>query len=203
LDNQRGVKSLPKNATIIAGPNGVGKTTFAKRYLDIRRSFYVSADEIALKLNLDDVQKVRVQAGKLFFQNIKTAVDSGQNLLIEVTLAGRSFQRIVDLLKQAHYTVYIIFIFLESPELCVDHIHERVTSGGHDVPKEDIIRRFYRSITNFWQIYKNMADMWSIYSNSSNRFYEVAAGAKDQVNIYDNELFKLFLNNVGEINDER
>jgi predicted ABC-type ATPase len=71
-------------------------------------------------------------------------------------------------------------------------------SGGHDVPEEDTVRRFYRSITNFWQIYKNMADMWSIYSNSSNHFCKVAVGEKDQVNIYDNELFDLFMNNVGD-----
>lgn len=188
---------MPKNAVIIAGPNGVGKTTFAKRYLDIRRSEYISADEIALGLNPDDVKKVRVQAGKLFFQNIKTVVNRGQDLLIEVTLAGRSFQRMVDFLKQAHYTVHIIFIFLESSDLCVARVRERVAGGGHDVPREDIVRRFYRSIANFWRIYKNMADMWSIYSNSSNRFYEVAAGAKNQVNVYDNSLFDLFMNNVG------
>ena len=187
---------MPKNATIIAGPNGVGKTTFAKTYLNIRSFEYISADDIALGLNPDDVNKVRVQAGKLFFQNIEVAVSRGQDLLIEVTLAGRSFQRILDFLKQAHYTIYIVFIFLDSSELCINRIRQRVMSGGHDVPMEDIVRRFYRSITNFWQIYKNMADIWSIYSNSSNRFCEVAAGARDRINIYDDSLFELFMNNV-------
>ena len=190
-----------RNATIIAGPNGVGKTTFAKTYLDIRSSEYISADEIAVGLNPDDVKKVRVQAGKLFFRNIKTAVDKGQDLLIEVTLAGLSFQRILDFLKQEHYTIHIVFIFLESEDLCVGRVRERVMNGGHDVPEEDIVRRFYRSITNFWQIYKNMADMWSIYSNSSNRFYEVALGEKEQVAIYDNELFESFMNNVRGIDN--
>ena len=193
---------MPKNATVIAGPNGVGKTTFAERYLNIRNSEYISADRIAFGLNPNDIKKVRVQAGKLFFQNIKTVVDRGQDLLIEVTLAGRGFQRIFDFLKQAHYTVYIVFIFLESSELCVARVHERVTGGGHDVPEEDIVRRFYRSITNFWKIYKNMADIWSIYSNSSNHFYEIAAGVKNQVNIYDNSLFELFMNNVRGIDNE-
>ena len=139
----------------------------------------------------------------MFFQNIKAVVQKGQDLLIEVTLSGRSFQRILDFLKQANYTIYIVFIFLESSDLCIDRIHQRVMNGGHDVPQEDIVRRFYRSINNFWQTYKNIADIWSIYSNSGNRFYRVAVGEKDSVTIYDNELFTLFMNNVSGVDYEQ
>jgi predicted ABC-type ATPase len=65
-----------------------------------------------------------------------------------------------------------------------------------DVPEEDIMRRFYRSMVNFWRIYKNISDTWILYSNSGNLFYEVAIGEKEQVNICDSSLFELFLENV-------
>ena len=68
-----------KNAIIVAGPNGVGKTTFAEKYLDVHALEYISADKIALKLNPEDPSKVRVLAGKLFFQEIETVVLSAGN----------------------------------------------------------------------------------------------------------------------------
>lgn len=131
----------------------------------------------------DNPSRVRIQAGKLFFQKIKTVVSDGKDLLIEVTLAGRGFRRTIRRLKQADYTVHIIFIFLRTPDLCVNRIRGRVAHGGHDVPEEDITRRFYRSMVNFWRIYKKLADTWDIYSNSGNHFHKVAVGEKDQVDV--------------------
>jgi len=191
-----------KNAIIVAGPNGAGKTTFAEKYLDVRELEYVSADKIAFKLNPEEPSRIRVQAGKLFFQEIETVVEKGEDLLIEVTLAGLGFQRTVHRMKQAGYTVHLIFIFLKSPDLCVNRVRERVAQGGHNVPEEDITRRFYRSMVNFWQIYKNIVDTWILYSNSGNLFYEVAIGEKEQVNIYDSSLFELFLDTEGGLNHE-
>lgn len=203
-----------KNAIIIAGPNGAGKTTFAEKYLDVycqRNSSdlgefpnqknsieYVSADKIALRLNPNNPSKVRIQAGKAFFQEIENSVDKGKDLLIEVTLSGRGFQRILHNLKQKGYELHIVFIFLKSPELCINRVRGRVTYGGHDVPEEDIRRRFYRSMVNFWRIYKSIADTWDIYSNSGNHFHKVAVGEKDQVDVRDDSLFRLFLDNVKE-----
>jgi len=167
-----------KNAIIVAGPNGAGKTTFAEKYLDVHALEYISADKIALKLNPEEPSKVRVQAGKLFFQGIEIAVESGRDLLIEVTLSGRGFRRTLHRLKQAGYAVHLIFIFLNSPDLCVNRVRERVAQGGHGVPEEDITRRFYRSITNFWRIYKDIVDTWNIYSNFGADFHRVAVGEK-------------------------
>ena len=187
-----------KNAIIVAGPNGAGKTTFAEKYLDVRELEYVSADKIAFKLNPEEPSRIRVQAGKLFFQEIETVVEKGEDLLIEVTLAGFGFRRTVHRLKQAGYTVHLIFIFLKSPDLCVNRVRERVAQGGHNVPEEDITRRFYRSINNFWRTYKNIADTWNIYSNFGADFHRVAVGEKEQINICDSSLFELFLDNVKE-----
>ena len=58
---------------IIAGPNGSGKTTFASEYLrDSEISEYISADAIAERLvsDLADLDSVKLQAGRLFFEEI-------------------------------------------------------------------------------------------------------------------------------------
>jgi len=45
-------------------------------------------------------------------------------------------------------------------------IASRVRQGGHNVPKEDVIRRFGRSWTNFVRVYRPLADDWWVYDNS-------------------------------------
>jgi len=52
---------------IIAGPNGVGKTTFADRYLpdEARQLEFVNADLIARGLSPYDPEASAVQAGKI------------------------------------------------------------------------------------------------------------------------------------------
>ena len=58
--------------TIIAGPNGSGKTTFASEYLRNSNAEYISADAIAEKLTStpEDFEKVKIQAGRMFFDEI-------------------------------------------------------------------------------------------------------------------------------------
>lgn len=88
--------------------------------------------------------------------------------------------------------IEIVFIFVESPEVSIARIKERVKKGGHFVPDEDVRRRFDRGKKNFWQIYKNLADSWSLFYNSEGSFNQVAIGEKDDIFVIDQELFDKF-----------
>jgi predicted ABC-type ATPase len=46
--------------------------------------------------------------------------------------------------KAAGYQVLLVFVGLADPELCVRRVSQRVLSGGHDVPRQKIIDRYYR-----------------------------------------------------------
>lgn len=60
----------------------------------------------------------------------------------------------------------IIFLKLKDPKLAMERVAFRVRQGGHQVPKEDIKRRFVRGWTNFVQLYRPLADEWAVYDNS-------------------------------------
>lgn len=69
---------MSKNAIIVSGPNGSGKTTFATEYLrstDITE--YISADAIAEQLvsTPEEFSRVRIQAGRLFFEKIQDIIE--------------------------------------------------------------------------------------------------------------------------------
>lgn len=54
--------------------------------------------------------------------------------------------------------------------MCENRIKIRVLNGGHDIPKEDIIRRFYRSKENFWNLYKDIVDEWNLFYNGLSEY---------------------------------
>lgn len=189
---------MSKNAVIIAGPNGAGKTTFVSEYLPVSGAEYISADAIAATMvsTPGEFDRIRIRAGRSFLEEIQRLIQAEANLVIEVTLAGRGFQRIIRELKSTGYTVTIVFVFLKSPEVCIARVRNRVMAGGHDVPEEDIIRRFYRSKRNFWRFYKDLVNEWGLFYNSGDSIQQVAAGEGNQFTVTDTEIFELFLGDI-------
>lgn len=187
-------KSGPKNKLIVVGgPNGSGKTTLAREILDEQDYEYISADDIAYEMAPDHPASVKIQAGKIFFEKLNQAVVDQKNILIESTLSGKS---LIALLKKFrtdyNYSISVVFIFLTNPQVCVERIAIRVKKGGHHVPKEDIYRRFGRSVVNFWDVYKELADHWHLYYTSEDFFQEVARKQGKNKYVLDEALFVIF-----------
>ena len=74
--------------------------------------------------------------------------------------------------------------------ICVLHVVKtRVKEGGHYIPDEDVRRRYYRSLKNFWNSYKKCVDDWILYYNGPEKSVLVALGEKDKVDIKDESLY--------------
>ena len=181
-----------KEIVIIAGGNGVGKTTFARAFLQEYDYEFLNADEIAKSLSAENPSEKKISAGKLFFQKLNEVVEQNKSLLIESTLSGRYLQKFIERVQKQDYQITIIFLFVESTEILIERIAERVKKGGHFVPDEDVKRRFMRGKQNFWKTYRNFATRWSLVYNSDRNFQEVAFGEKDEFLIADENLFQIF-----------
>jgi len=71
---------------------------------------------------------------------------------IETTLATRSYTRLIKRAQSEGYKVSLIYFWLNSPELAVNRVLQRVNEGGHNVPLDVIYRRYQAGINNLFQI---------------------------------------------------
>ncbi len=183
---------MSKEIVIVAGGNGVGKTTFARAFLQEYDYEFLNADEIAKSLSSQNPAGKKISAGKLFFQKLDETVAQNKSLLIESTLSGRYLEKFIGNLRGKNYQITIIFLYAESPEILIKRIVERVKKGGHYVPDQDVRRRFVRGKQNFWETYKNLADKWLLYYNMKDNFQLVAIGEKENLVFIDEDLFEKF-----------
>lgn len=87
----------------------------------------------------------------------------------------------------------IVYTFVDSPSDCLARIQSRVQNGGHPVPDEDVIRRFYRSKYNFWNKYAPLANHWVLYDNGGTEISLTAAKkGNDEVEIVSENLYTTF-----------
>lgn len=187
---------MSKNLTIISGANGSGKTTLAKTLTAQYDLNFINADEIAKEIDPNNKTGGELAAGRVFFRRINKQIELGKSFAIESTLSGLYLKRLISQVKERGYNVELIYIFLQNPEVCIERIHERVLKGGHFVPREAVIRRYYRSKNNFWNIYRYLVNSWYLVYNSELNFHEFCFGSREEFSISSQNIFQEFMENI-------
>lgn len=178
---------------IIGGANGSGKTTLAREFVLVDKIDYLGADEIARELNPNNPENEAISAARLFSQRLEDYLTNRKSVLVESTLSGLSLRKHLATAKTQDFEITILFVYLDSPELCIERVAARVAKGGHHVPDQDIRRRFKRANINFWNVYKNLADDWSLFYNSSGKISQIAEGVLENIAILDEKEYQRWL----------
>ena len=190
-----------KELIVVAGPNGAGKSTFVASFLSDNAWPYLCADVIATEFQHLDRMSQQIAAGREFLLRMEKQLAGEEKFIIETTLSGRTLRGYLRRAQAAGFSITITFIFLDSPGTSVARVRARVRGGGHDVPEEDIRRRFTRSCANFWHLYRGIADQWVVVYNAGNGFVEVAFGIPGEFAVSDEDLFGRFLELAEEDGD--
>ena len=169
---------MDKSLYIISGCNGAGKTTASYTVLPeiLQCKEFVNADEIAKGLSPFNPESVAIEAGRLMLQRIEDLLNQDATFSIETTLATKSYVNLIRRARDKGYRVHLIFFWLESPELAIQRVAERVSKGGHNIPLDVIQRRYVAGIRNLFNFFMEEVDLWMIYDNSHNPRTFIAKG---------------------------
>jgi predicted ABC-type ATPase len=187
------MKQNNKQLYIISGCNGAGKTTASYTVLPevLHCKEFVNADEIARGLSPFNPDGMAIEAGRLMLKRIDELMGENATFSIETTLSSRSYAQLVHRAHDAGYKVTLIYFWLNSPELAISRVRQRVKEGGHNIPEDVIRRRYVSGIHNLFNIYMTSVDYWLIADNSqkNGRVLIAEGGLHTATNIYDVESY--------------
>ena len=153
---------------IISGCNGAGKTTASFTILPevLGCEEFLNADEIARGLSPFHPEGVAREAGRIMLARADQLFASGTTFAFETTLASRSHAARIRKARELGYEVILIFFWLDSEQLAIERVAQRVREGGHNIPTTSIRRRYRRGLINLFRLYLPAVDHWQVFNNS-------------------------------------
>jgi predicted ABC-type ATPase len=179
---------------IIAGPNGSGKTTFAREFLPsfVKCVEFINADYLAEGLSPFAPEQAAIRAGRLMLARIHELAVAGKSFGFETTLAGKSYVNLLKDLKTKGYQIHLYFLWLPKVSIALERVAQRVRKGGHDIPEDVVRRRFKAGTRNLFSVYKPLLDSWSIWDASENPPRKIAAETSGRLIVHNRKVYNEF-----------
>ncbi|MGN7293522.1 zeta toxin family protein [Rhizobium sp. SAFR-030] len=149
--------------SLLTGPNGAGKSTLYS-LIDLPGAF-INADEIAARISPANPELAAVQAGREVLRMIDEMFAHRRSFVYETTLSSHQSIKVISRARQSGYKTQIVFIALQSAELHIQRVRDRVAKGGHHIPDETIRRRFEMSLEKL-PLAVPYCDELAIFNNS-------------------------------------
>lgn len=137
---------------IIAGPNGSGKSSaYTETDFDIEKQsiWIINPDLLTSQIqtaeNLD-LNEANLLAVTRLEKWLDATLDVHRTVGVETVLSTEKYRRLVTKSKLLGFQFWLIYIVLASPDLNIERVKIRVRKGGHHVPRDKIISRYYRSL---------------------------------------------------------
>lgn len=139
--------------TIIGGVNGCGKSSLTG----------------ALKAERSDLGTV-LDGDRP--STIDECLEKGVSFTQETTLSGTRTERTIRRAKDLGYTIRLYYIGLDTVEESLGRIQNRVAKGGHNIPREDVERRFSTRFADVLRVLPYCDE--ARFFDNDNGFVEVA-----------------------------
>ena len=158
-----------KEIFLFAGPNGSGKSTIVNDFVQAKKCpvYYICPDN-----NLDEKLKnnrtAYIKAMQIAELQRYKAVAENKSFSFESVFSTTAKLDFLKYAKQQGYTITAVYIVTRSPQINIQRIRERVLHGGHDVPKNKIISRYYKSLKLMHDCFV-VADNFSLFDNSAKK----------------------------------
>ena len=163
--------------TIIGGVNGVGKSSLSG-VLSAESSdlgIIIDTDRITAELGGD-----RIKGGKTAISLIDSCLEKGVNFTQETTLSGVRTLKTIKRARERDYFIRLYYVGVSSSDESIRRIRNRVEKGGHNIPTEDVQRRYSKRFEDLARVLPYCNEV-RFFDNEKGQFKNrtrVAAGAE-------------------------
>lgn len=156
---------------IIAGPNGSGKSSAYRNTefeLEGRTIWIVNPDLLAAEIRQKEglpLEDANLEAVRRIEHWLDASISVHKSVGVETVLSTDKYRKLVDKARGLGFSVWLIYVVLDTVERNIERVRLRVSRGGHDVPEEKIRSRRERSLQQFpW--FLDRADAAWVFDNS-------------------------------------
>ena len=147
---------------------------------------------------VEDISYLKVNDNKLIFTDImvnsyyasvcadfirRKLCEAQKSFTFETVMSSSDKIEFLKYAKESGYRIYLYFIATKDPLLNISRVENRVAKGGHTVPKDKIVNRYYRSLENLSEAIK-YSDRAYIFDNSNHErtwICEITDGTKVEI----------------------
>lgn len=165
---------------VMAGPNGSGKSTITQ-YFD-KIGIYTNADDMVMSTGMDN-ETAAILADKSRYKSIEQKED----FTFETVLSSEYKIKLLEKAKQEGYFIKCIFVLTATPNINISRVEVRVATGGHNVDKQKIKERYYKSLKNIKKLL-DICDIMHVYDNTTEPI-RIIRKHKDKLSIFPNEIW--------------
>lgn len=160
---------IMNNYVIVAGADGTGKSSLrgVLEGQNVLLGHIIDADAIAKENNFDNIK-----AGKKAIEEINYCLENNLSFTQETTLAGYRTVRTIKQARKQGYYITMYYVGLSSMEESIDRIINRVRKGGHNIPIDDVKRRYEKRISSLSRVIPLCDEV--IFYDNENGFIKVA-----------------------------
>lgn len=174
---------------ILAGGNGAGKSTFYRTRLKQHDVEFVNADQIERGFEPGSIEAPSYAAATLARERYRAHLERSLSFCYETVFSHRSKLEMLADAKHAGYHVTLVFIHLSNPALNELRVQQRVTEGGHPVPREKIATRIPRTLELMREAVELADTAWLLdNSNHDDPYRMIASKEKSGIATHVNPL---------------
>ncbi|MBR5314137.1 MAG: zeta toxin family protein [Clostridia bacterium] len=166
--------------TIIAGANGVGKTSLYQ--------ILKSSDDLGERINIDEIvsakgswmdKLLQIKATRTAMSMLNKYIANEITFHQETTLPGNVVLKQIKKAKEKGFQIRLYFVSVENVDVSLERVRKRVTKGGHGID-EGLIKKRFEAMPEQLRAILPLCDTASFYDNTV-RFRRLALTKGDVI----------------------
>lgn len=128
-----------------------------------------------------------LEAAKYVDNQRYNAIYLHKDFTFETVLSSNYKLELLERAKQEGYFIKCVFVLTNDPGINVERVRTRVAGGGHAVPTDKIIERYYKSLGNIKGLVE-LCDILHVYDNTKEPC-RIIRKHKEELTIFTNDFW--------------